>query len=171
MPMRLIEVIVPTEADDTFPESPHAEETLGRWFDRIGDDQLLIRVLVKAQHTEKMLDALQDRFSHCEGFRLILLPVEATLPRPNEIKTDESQPAKNAAVRISREELYNDVAQGAEFSRVFVAPLAALQWESVQPQLWTLRSWSERRQFDVATGRSWKLCRINWRRIFRPTRI
>ena len=41
-----------------------------------------MRVLLDAEHTEAVLDVLENNYGSIEGFKAILLPVEASLPRP-----------------------------------------------------------------------------------------
>jgi hypothetical protein len=114
MPLRLIDIIAPSSAAKALAELPNAQDVLGHWDDRLGDDKVLVRLLVRAAHTEQMLDDLQNRFSQLDGFRVMLLPVEATLARPKEPDEGETAKTKKSPERISREELYNDVAQSAK---------------------------------------------------------
>jgi uncharacterized hydrophobic protein (TIGR00341 family) len=120
MTLRLVEFIAPAARENPLPELPNSQEVLGRWDDRLEGDMILVRVLVRAEQSESMLDELEARYSAVDGFRVMLLPVEATLPRPPELES-ESATNKKSPERISREELHNDVAQGATISRVFVA--------------------------------------------------
>jgi len=122
MSLRLIELMLPAS------EPPRAEELLGAQevvdartlalSDRVG----LVRVLLRSEKTEAVTDALSRAFQHVEGFRLLLYPIEATLPRPEEPETPESvnDEPKKTPERVSREELYEDVASGAKISVVFV---------------------------------------------------
>ena len=48
-----------------------------------------------------------------------MLPVEATIPRPKQPEPDEIPTAKSPD-RISREEIYHDIVDSAEVSRIFV---------------------------------------------------
>ncbi len=121
MPLRLIELIVPKDSEKALADLPNAEDVLGRWDDVIENDHLLVRMLVAAEDSEAMLDDLESRFSEVEGFRIMLLNVEATLPRPQEPENGDAAKAKKSPERISREELYNDVTESAAVSRVFVA--------------------------------------------------
>jgi uncharacterized hydrophobic protein (TIGR00341 family) len=102
------------------------------WIDRLADDQTVIRVLVPTERTESVMDALEKRFSGIEGFQIILLPVEASLPRPD---VQEDKPKDNAVehpekvldktpLRISREELYLEISHTAKVSNVYVALVA-----------------------------------------------
>lgn len=120
MSLRLIEFIAPAALENALAELPHAQDTLGRWDHRLEGEMVLVRMLVHADQTEGMLDELEARFSGVDGFRVMLLSVEATLPRPQEAEKEAAPQAKSPE-RISREELYNDVAQSATLSRVFVA--------------------------------------------------
>lgn len=120
MALRLIEIIVPTVSAQAIAELPNAQAVLGRWDDTLGDDKTLVRVLINVEHSEEMLDDLETRFSAVDGFRVMLLPIEATLPRPRAAETNAAPNKQKSSARVSREELYNDVAQGAKISRVFV---------------------------------------------------
>ncbi|HRX79575.1 MAG TPA: TIGR00341 family protein, partial [Pirellulaceae bacterium] len=120
MALRLIEFIAPAVRENPLLELPNDQEVLGRWDDRLEGDLILVRVLVRAEQAESMLDELEDRYSDVDGFRVMILPVEATLPRPPESES-EAAANKKSPERISREELYHDVAQSATISRVFVA--------------------------------------------------
>lgn len=119
MQLRLIEIVLPPNSAAASSKLLHEDQMLGRWDDVLDDDSLLIRLLVDAAKTEELLDDLQNRFSSEEKFRVMLLPVEATLPRP---KSDEPETVWiNQKQRISREELYHDVAEGAAVTPVFLA--------------------------------------------------
>jgi uncharacterized hydrophobic protein (TIGR00341 family) len=101
---------------------------LGIWQAGLSQDQILVRLLLPTEKTETVLDLLKKHYSHVEGFRVMLLSVEASLPRakPEEKKKAkekkiEPEPAsKTKAVRISRQELYADINQSAQLSRVYL---------------------------------------------------
>jgi len=102
---------------------------LGLWKDQLTSEHTLIRILVTVEETETILDLLEKRFSTVEGFRVVLLPVEATIPRPKKEEeappspTEDSEdvPRKPKKSRISREELYADIEETTRMSWVFVA--------------------------------------------------
>lgn len=127
MPLRLIEAILPENAPGELPEVLGEQHVAGIWPEQLHDGQVLVRVLVSAQQAEQVLDRLEARYSGSDRFRLMLLPVEATLPRlepPEENggpgKTEASEEANNAGERVSREELYTDIAEGARLSVVYL---------------------------------------------------
>jgi len=67
---------------------------------------------------------LEKRYAGGEGSRVVILPVEATLPRavPEPPATPEQPPSEEKPPeRISREELYEDIKNGALCSRVYLA--------------------------------------------------
>ncbi len=121
MSLRLIEIVLPQENAAAIGELPSADQMLGRWDDWIGDDQLLSRILVNTEQTEALLDDLEKQFSAVDGFRVMLLPVEATIPRPSKTEADKSTAEKKVPQRISRQELYDDISAGSDLSRVFTA--------------------------------------------------
>lgn len=122
MPLRLIESIIPEDSLSVFDELKEIRKVVGRWDEMLNDEKALVRILVDAVDVEKLLDELVSRFEHVEGFRVMLLPVEATLPRlvePDPSETEE--PEEKSPERISREELFGKVSDGADLSKVFIA--------------------------------------------------
>jgi uncharacterized hydrophobic protein (TIGR00271 family) len=98
-------------------------------------DQFLTRILLPAEGSEGLLGLLQTNFSLEKGFRINIFPVEATLPRPAKPKTPEESPEglqeisageeataekEKEKVRISREELYEDVEAAAKLTTVYM---------------------------------------------------
>ena len=128
----MLEIILPADQIDGLAMSIEGLELLGRWDEALHDDQVLVRMLVDADHTESIMDLLEQRFGTQERFRLMLLPVEATLPRPPEPPPPEkadtdAKPARPVGpqplfgTRISREELYDDIQTATKSTRVFMA--------------------------------------------------
>ncbi|MGB0084645.1 MAG: TIGR00341 family protein [Rhodomicrobiaceae bacterium] len=98
---------------------------------RLADGEVLVRILLDAEQSETVMDLLEKRFSGSEGNRVVILPVEATLPRaqaepePEAAATSEqSPPEEKPPERIGREELYEDIKNGARLSRVYLAMVA-----------------------------------------------
>jgi uncharacterized hydrophobic protein (TIGR00341 family) len=125
MALRLIEMIVPTTGPGEVEAILENADTLGMWTETLSDDQVRLRVLVQAKQTENVSDLISQRFGARSGFRLILFAVEATAPaveEPVPVSPASEQPKekKKAPSRVSREELYDDVAEGAELSMVYM---------------------------------------------------
>jgi uncharacterized hydrophobic protein (TIGR00341 family) len=78
------------------------------------------------------MDIFEQHFSIVDDFRVMLFPIEASIPRPQQAeeeitKQEEIPPEKQQASnigRISREELYNDVADSAKITKVFIIMVA-----------------------------------------------
>lgn len=126
MAQRLIEVIVPKGRGHRIPDIMKDHDRLDMWEETLPDERTLFMILVKAEDTESIMDDLESQLSWTEGFRVILLPVEASLPRPVEPEVkketaEEAEKKKKKALRISREELYNDVSEMTELNTTFLS--------------------------------------------------
>lgn len=128
MAQRLIEVVLPRQYEHKVQEILGEHKVLGIWQSDLSQDQIMVRVLLVTEETEAVLDLLKKHYSHVEGFRVMLLSVEASLPRAEpeekkeakEKKTEPEPASKTKTVRISRQELYADINQSAQLSRVYL---------------------------------------------------
>jgi hypothetical protein len=129
MPLRLLEIIIPETNSKDVRELIEEESVIGFWQEAASETGLLVKMLLSVEQTEKILDLLEQKFTGAEGFRVVLLPVEATIPRIEEKKTETSdldrteskdETEKNV-LRISREELYSDIVDNTKFTNIYVA--------------------------------------------------
>ena len=127
MNYRMLELIAPPETAKEARNFVEGEEVFGVWSDNLEDGCSILRVLVDANRTEALSDALAEKFSHVEGFRIMLFEVQATLPQPDEKEEEEdnteqkeNESEEKSIGRISREELYSDIASGSELNVVFI---------------------------------------------------
>lgn len=132
MSLRLINVVLPAQTVDELVAAEDGVEILSRWVQPLTPETELVSLFVRTEHTEPILDRLQERFGWQKDFRVVLLPVEATLPRIEEAPPEPEtpvpppEPAKpTLPARISREELLTDLNDGIRVSAVFVV-MAAL---------------------------------------------
>jgi len=93
--------------------------------------EVLVRILLDVEQSETVLDLLEKRYAGGDGNRVVILPVEATLPRAQAEPEPEAAPASEPSPpeekppeRIGREELYEDIKNGARLSRVYMAMVA-----------------------------------------------
>ncbi|HUW67858.1 MAG TPA: TIGR00341 family protein, partial [Candidatus Nanoarchaeia archaeon] len=99
---------------------------LDMWQERFSKDLIHIKILLPTEETEEVLDLLEKHISMVDGYRILLLHVEASLPRPEPPKkeiTKESQPEQKTnskKSRISREELYVDIDASIKLSKIFI---------------------------------------------------
>lgn len=132
MALRLAEVVVPASDAEALDEILDEQPVVDHWTYEVGDDLIAARILVATEDTESLTDLLADRFGKRDGFRTVLLAVEATLPRPQE-QDDEAEVADDPGAadttdeaagrtpnRISREELYEDVSKAAALTPVYL---------------------------------------------------
>ncbi len=131
MPLRLIEIILPQEHLSVAEGLIQENNPMDFWMEEITEGQMRIKVLIPTEKTEPMMDALEERFSQIDGFRMVLLAVEAAIPRPEskEKKPPDSRGKESGAApekigkRIPREELYSDVDKMTKLSWTFVVLL------------------------------------------------
>jgi len=71
-----------------------------------------ISMLVAAYQRQKLLDKIQSHLSADKDWRIVVLPVEAVIPQPEQPEEAAESLAKAEAVQ-TREELYADVESGA----------------------------------------------------------
>ncbi len=151
MALRLVEVRLPADAEETYRsvveehapreawKEPGVEVTGGE----DGEELELLRfnIVLEAEEAEPLLDDLETSFASREGFRMLLLPVEASIPRPEPEEEEEEEdggevsapPAgeeedeeeeEGATRRVSRAELYEDLSGGASLNTVYVVMIA-----------------------------------------------
>lgn len=127
MALRLIELYLPASVDIPKLREQLAEYPVhAMWDDRKSDTINQLKIMIDSGDSGSVLDYLEKRFSEVKGFRIVLLPVEATLPR---VETKKAKSAENSGEKkreykigkgISREELYNDISQSAGISGFFI---------------------------------------------------
>lgn len=130
MAFRVLQIVLPHGSGGLPEDLPEDSEIVGRWRD-VETDLTVISLLIAAEAVEPIMDRLEKRFEDVEGFHVVLLPVEAVLPRPKpepKIEKEETSPSvaadeppNNGGFRISREELYAEAEESIGVNRVFMA--------------------------------------------------
>lgn len=132
MSLRLIEILVPAPSEGAIDAVLEEQTTLATWTTRLPEDSVRISVLTSGDATKAVMEALDERVSDITDARVLLLSVEATLPRPEEIQAEEaaktpSQPgeedeedASAATGRLSTAELYQDVLGMSQMSSYYI---------------------------------------------------
>jgi uncharacterized hydrophobic protein (TIGR00341 family) len=131
MALRLLEMVLPEKDSAGVRELLNHCKVLEHRQIRLADREVLVRILLDAEESESVLDLLEKRYTGVEGNRVVILPVEATLPRdepapePEPNATPEQSPTvEKPPERIGREELYEDIKNGARLSRVYMTMVA-----------------------------------------------
>lgn len=127
MALRLVEALVPKEATERVESALADHHPFDLWHVQAGHDRVVVRVLIYAGHADAVLNALEQECGGLEGFRVTLLPVEATVPREkpaNEEEDPDGAGEESHETRVGVEELSEDVADLLGAGRVFYSLLA-----------------------------------------------
>jgi uncharacterized hydrophobic protein (TIGR00341 family) len=124
--MRIVEVIVPAR---------HAKEVIGMgsfygaadtwWGPPTEDGRQALRMLVPDSARQPLMDALESLLETERGARVLVLPVDAAVPRLEaEAEKDADQHGdgngNQRSVSATREELYTEIAKGARLDRNYL---------------------------------------------------
>lgn len=124
MALRLIELFASQEDIARLPELLEGRDPLGVWEMDLEGDLAGARILVDSSETEPVSDWLTRKLGRSEGFRIVLLRVEATIPPPPEPKPGNAEtktrPRKVGPARISREELFQDVSGSSKLTQLYL---------------------------------------------------
>lgn len=131
MPLRVIEIITPREDKEKVIETleeHRPNEGYVFWSSPLDDEtSLTFKMVLDVQDSENVLDKLENLFSWKEKYRIIVFPVEATIPRlksldEENITEKDPSPLKNEKRknRLSREELYADVMDTSVLSSSYI---------------------------------------------------
>jgi len=107
--MKLIEVVAdPGQLGILVSFVAEQHGALDYWYSQTAEDQRQsIRMLVDDENRQSVLDTLQNLLGSTENVRILVLPVEAVLPRPIEEETPNT--AKKTSTGSTREELYSQI--------------------------------------------------------------
>ena len=115
MGLRVVEVVAPSalasEIRKAFAEHPPVDV----WSvaeNEEGGRRVAMRALVDPDYQQDTLDALQDALTGSEGWRILLLPLDAALPKP-ERDEEQEQTRERRRRSSSREVLYHQIEKGA----------------------------------------------------------
>ncbi len=129
MALRLLELVLQEKDSAGIRELLKDCKVLEHRHIRFSDEEVLVRILLDVEQSEAVLDLLEKRYIGEKGNRVVMLPVEATLPRAQAepqaaAPSEPSPPVEKSPERIGREELYEDIKNGAQLTRVYLAMVA-----------------------------------------------
>ncbi|WP_025007309.1 TIGR00341 family protein [Marinilabilia salmonicolor] len=131
MALRLMQVVVPADQKEDLHSLIRGESRIESWDQTIDEKRYKLSILLPVDDSEHLITKLEHHFSNTGTFRIILYPVEATIPRPDdpdlerERGTAKENAAKQGKGRISREELYHDLVDSTRLSWVFIILMLA----------------------------------------------
>ncbi|MDX1682742.1 MAG: TIGR00341 family protein [Phycisphaeraceae bacterium] len=127
--MRLLEIVVAGDRREALMRLLDDYPTVTHWADPLEENRFQVNVLIASGEVEGVMDGLAARFEHDDPFRVVVLDVPATYPRleksPQTDPTTANEPPEATSNdRISREELYAEVAASSGVTRVWLAMTA-----------------------------------------------
>jgi len=118
MPLRLIEIYVEEGHTDTLTAIAEQQGAVDCFAGAVAEDgRQTVRIVVSPSTQQAVLDQIQTALSGSDGWRLLLLPVEAALPEPTPSEEKNILPASKTA---TREELTADIRSGTRLDRSYV---------------------------------------------------
>ena len=116
--MKIIEVIADESYIDSIKNIADKNDASDFWIvSSEGKERQVVRILVKPEQRQTILDALQGILSTSLSARVVVIPVEATLPREEE---PEKETKNISATETTREELYNSIGKNARLNRTYL---------------------------------------------------
>lgn len=128
MALRFIEISVPSDLAQAVRDVIDEVDIGGPWHETLDDGRSLVRLLLEAGQTGPIVDRLEQRFGSEPHFKLVILKVDAALPRKepeaekmqDSDEVDAKEPTKTVSA-LSRQELLEEVQDMSKMSRVFLA--------------------------------------------------
>ena len=117
--MRLIDIVTDAGHLGTLAGIAEQHEVIDSWQGSTGaDGRVVFHMLVSDARRQSVLDALQNALGGSERMRIIIQPVDAVLPRPEEPVEKGNKVAATGSQ--TREELYDMIARGARLDSTFL---------------------------------------------------
>lgn len=122
MPLRLVEIRLRAQDHVEAAALAESHDRIDSWSVRTGDDEVHEHIM-EADKVEGFVDAIRARFG--DDVRVVILPVEATLPRSETAEVAApvavaEPPKPKGRNRVSREELYEDIGERIRLDPVFL---------------------------------------------------
>ncbi len=127
--MKIIEVIADAGHKDTIRGIAEQNQIEDIWFGSPNDNndgRIVARLLVDAGSRQLVLDALQAILQTTDNYRVIIIPVDTTLPKPvepvisKEEEKEKEAAHKKAALVSTREEILTQVEKDTQLDNNFI---------------------------------------------------
>lgn len=130
MALRLIKII-PPKGFDRINDIVDEDDVIDHWIEKTDSGHISVSILADVELTEKILDDIADKFDENAEFRILLMSVDATLPKhevedsdEDDKNSDKNNETDGRVKRISRDELYEDIKEVVDISWVFLVLIA-----------------------------------------------
>jgi len=115
--MRLIEIVADSGHVDTLKGIADQNEVTDYWWGAETEDgRRAFRMLVDDDKRQAVMDALQSLLGSSENARIVVMPVDTVLPRPEE----DEEAGRSRRLAATREELYSQVERGVHLDSNFL---------------------------------------------------
>lgn len=133
MALRMIQAVVPEGRAEEVRRIVAGRSFIDRWTEPVGGSRIRFGFLVDSADAGSLIDEMENRLGDAEGFRVVLLSVEASVPHPEHAEEEEEQDEEASedegedgngggdALGIGRQELHADLTDAAEPTPVFMA--------------------------------------------------
>lgn len=116
--MKIVEVVADDSYIDSIKNIVKKNDVPDFWVvSSENEGRKVVRILVKPEQRQTILDALQGILSTSLSARVVVIPIEATLPR-------EEEPEKKTKIisttETTREELYNSIGKNARLNQTYL---------------------------------------------------
>lgn len=121
MAVRVLEIAAPAQCAERVEAALTEAGALDVWRSaaRDGEDRrVMLRALVETGRQDP-IDAAQNALAGYEGWRILILPVEAAIPKPDLEERDGAEAERRVRAE-AREVLYNSVSKGARIDLAYV---------------------------------------------------
>ena len=122
MALRFIEIYHQSGKADEIELILKDLQIIDTWHYHLEDNsESVTKILLKSESTDTIIDTLKSYFPNENMMRMVILPVEATIPRPVEPEEEQPErPEEKSLQRISIEELYQKLSEKSEISRKYM---------------------------------------------------
>ncbi|MFC1659274.1 TIGR00341 family protein, partial [Pseudomonadota bacterium] len=117
---RIIEVHLDKNNIKVLDAISEQKSIIDYWKDINTEGRAKYSFLVRSQDVQKITDAIETTLGYTKTIRIIVLNVEATLPKIEELTTTKDKNSKTSECEISREELYSSVSKNSNLSSTFL---------------------------------------------------
>ena len=118
--MRIVEVIADRKHAKTLSGMAKFYGAEDFWWGGDAEDgRCSIRMLVSDDHRQALIDSLQDLFTASDNARIVIQSIDAVLTHEGQDDNDHEKD-KAEAVAATREELYSQIAKGAQLDSNFL---------------------------------------------------
>ena len=127
MSLQMVEAYIPTKYVEKIEEKIKDFDVVNFWKMKQSEETIFLRMLVKLEDTEEVLNYLESVANLIDGFEIILLPVHTYLTRKTEEEIEKKQEKKkkddeeekNKILRASRQELFMSIEANSKIDWTF----------------------------------------------------